>query len=192
MPKEIYCYFADYMFIYNKDLQLESNKQTTATEYGFIKPKKPIETLNKDIRAKLIFCDANQRFFEAKLKQTKIEPITLLTKGSIIIKNSMRNYDGPCFKLGNNTYCDGDIITIFTIKLLIQVIDIGNNQVQYGLYYINNDNKPIYNAPIEFMNNFKMECPTPNLNIYSKDYQELQQKIQQVQDEREKKKKIKK
>lgn len=72
----------------------------------------------------------------------------------------------PCFKLAGQTYCDGDLINIGSMTLMVRVNEVGGGSVRWQLYYYKNDRGAYYLAD----NHFQMQMQMKAQQVVGNDY----------------------
>lgn len=115
---------------------------------------------------------------DIKMTTYKIEPIEVITyKGTIYQANSsyIKNLQEklkndylkaektlkdklPCFERGGKAYCDGDLVSVYNIPIMIRVDKTGYGTVRYELYFYQ-ANRPIAEANYDIQSAFRMNPP---------------------------------
>lgn len=72
----------------------------------------------------------------------------------------------PCFKLAGQTYCDGDLINIGSMLLMVRVNEVGGGSVRWQLYYYKDDRGAYYLAD----NHFQMQMQMKAQQVVGNDY----------------------
>lgn len=78
-----------------------------------------------------------------------------------------------CFKVAGAKYCDGDLVRIDGMTLMVRVSEIGNGVVQWQLYYYENGSGAYYLADSHFQMQMKMKAQKVIGNDY---FQEIEEK----------------
>lgn len=120
---------------------------------------------------------------DIKMTAYKIEPIEVITyKGTIYQANSSyinnlreklkNDYIRaektlrdklPCFERSGKAYCDGDLVSIYNIPIMIRVDKAGYGTVRYELYFYQGG-RPIAEANYDIQSAFRMNPPAVYAN----------------------------
>lgn len=77
-----------------------------------------------------------------------------------------------CFKVAGAKYCDGDLVRIDGMTLMVRVSEIGNGIVQWQLYYYENGSGAYYLADSHFQMQMKMKAQKVIGNDYLQEIEE--------------------
>lgn len=87
----------------------------------------------------------------------------------------------PCFEMNRKSYCDGDLLKIYGVDIMLRVVEAGYGTVNYKLF-IYTGSEPIAEAGYNFMRQFQMSPPEVIGNHDLKKYEVPSERTLQLDD----------